>query len=237
MLSACPPTKNRWATNGTRSIRETSVSTRYPPLLWAIRAICLVRTPDGYRVLDNRCPHQGGPLGEGHIEDGWVICPWHGFEYDPTTGAPPEGYGDFATTYPLEERGGAVFIELPTYTYRPTLMDQMVDVMTDWGVDTVFGMVGHSNLGLADALRRSEENGKLRYFGIRHEGAGAFAASAYGKLTGRPAACFSIAGPGATNLLTGLWGCQGRPGADLGSYGPGSIPGARPRCVSRDSYG
>ena len=50
-----------------------------------------------------------------------------------------------------------------------------------------------------------EDAGMLRYIGIRHEGAGAFAASAYGKLTGRPAACFSIAGPGATNLLTGLW--------------------------------
>ncbi len=36
-------------------------------------------------------------------------------------------------------------------------------------------------------------------------GAGAFAASAYGKLTGKPAACFSIAGPGATNMFTGLW--------------------------------
>jgi len=66
-------------------------------------------------------------------------------------------------------------------------------------------MVGHSNLGFADAMRRAEENGRLRYFGIRHEGAGAFAASAYGKLTGRPAACFAIAGPGATNMLTGLW--------------------------------
>jgi thiamine pyrophosphate-dependent acetolactate synthase large subunit-like protein len=66
-------------------------------------------------------------------------------------------------------------------------------------------MVGHSNLGLADALRRQEAAGKLRFYGIRHEGAAAFAASAYGKLTGRPAACFSIAGPGATNLLTGLW--------------------------------
>jgi len=45
----------------------------------------------------------------------------------------------------------------------------------------------------------------MSYFGIRHEGAAAFAASAYGKLTGTPAACLTIAGPGATNLLTGLW--------------------------------
>jgi len=66
-------------------------------------------------------------------------------------------------------------------------------------------MVGHSNLGFADAMRRQEASGALRFFGIRHEGAAAFAASAYGKLTGRPAACFAIAGPGATNLLTGLW--------------------------------
>ncbi len=43
------------------------------------------------------------------------------------------------------------------------------------------------------------------FIGIRHEGAAAFAASAYGKLTGRPAACFAIAGPGSTNLLTGLY--------------------------------
>ncbi|MEM8894313.1 MAG: thiamine pyrophosphate-binding protein, partial [Bacteroidota bacterium] len=38
-----------------------------------------------------------------------------------------------------------------------------------------------------------------------HEGAASFACSAYGKLTGKPAACFTIAGPGATNLYTGLW--------------------------------
>jgi thiamine pyrophosphate-dependent acetolactate synthase large subunit-like protein len=81
----------------------------------------------------------------------------------------------------------------------------MAETMVNWGVDTVFGMVGHSNLGLADALRRQENNGKLKFIGIRHEGAGAFAASAYGKLTGKPAACFSIAGPGATNMFTGLW--------------------------------
>ena len=81
----------------------------------------------------------------------------------------------------------------------------MVETMVTWGVEHVFGMVGHSNLGLADALRRQEEAGRLTYIGIRHEGAAAFAASAYGKLTGKPAACLTIAGPGATNLLTGLW--------------------------------
>lgn len=66
-------------------------------------------------------------------------------------------------------------------------------------------MVGHSNLGLADALRRQEEKGNLKFIGIRHEGAASFAASAYGKLTGKPAACFAIAGPGSTNMYTGLW--------------------------------
>lgn len=66
-------------------------------------------------------------------------------------------------------------------------------------------MVGHSNLGLADGLRSAAEAGRLTDVGVRHEGAAAFAASGYAKLTGNPAACFSIAGPGATNLLTGLW--------------------------------
>ena len=77
--------------------------------------------------------------------------------------------------------------------------------MVNWGVDTVFGMVGHSNLAVADAMMRQEQKGKLQYFGIRHEGAASFAASGYAKLTGKPAACFGIAGPGATNLYTGMW--------------------------------
>ena len=54
-------------------------------------------------------------------------------------------------------------------------------------------------------LRRAEQRGEISYVGIRHEGAAAFAASAYGKLTGRPALCLAIAGPGSTNLLTGLY--------------------------------
>ena len=86
-----------------------------------------------------------------------------------------------------------------------TVSDVMMETMVNWGVTHVFGMVGHSNLGLADAIRRQEEAGKLSFIGIRHEGAASFAASAFAKLTGTPAACLSIAGPGATNLMTGLW--------------------------------
>ena len=132
--------------------------------------------------------------------------PWHGFGYDPVNGDPPdEGYDDAATPYAGEERDGGVFVELPTIVEQPSLMDQMVDVMTDWGVDTVFGMVGHSNLGLADAFRKAEVDGRLRYFGIRHEGAAALPASAYGTRTGLPAACFSLACTAPTHRLTGLW--------------------------------
>ena len=81
----------------------------------------------------------------------------------------------------------------------------MVETMVEWGVSHVFGMVGHSNLGLADAVREQVEQGNLHYIGIRHEGAASFACSGFAKLTGKPAACLTIAGPGATNLLTGLW--------------------------------
>ena len=156
-------------------------------------------------ALDNHCPHQGGPLGEGSIENGILRCPWQGWDYHPCTGKAP-GFDDGVDTYPVEEREDGVYIGIEEEKpHETTLSDVMVKTMANWGVDTVFGMVGHSNLGMADALRRAQKEDKLKYIGIRHEGAGAFAASAYGKLTGKPAACFSIAGPGATNMFTGMW--------------------------------
>src|SRR4051812_9636036 len=164
------------------------------------KSVALVHYEGRFAALDNRCPHQGGPLGEGSIENGLLRCPWHGFDYCPLDGASP-GFDDTATTYPLEIRDGEVFVGVEPQPHVATVSDVMVETMINWGVSHVFGMVGHSNLGLADALRRAG----IAYIGIRHEGAAAFAASAYGKLTGRPAACLTIAGPGATNLLTGLW--------------------------------
>jgi pyruvate oxidase len=170
------------------------------------RTVALCRVGDQFGALDNRCPHQGGPLGEGSIENGWLRCPWHGYDFDPLTGRPPEGLDDAVTTFAVEVRNDGVYVELPVRSAEVrTVSDSIVETLVAWGITHVFGMVGHSNLGLADALRRAESRGDIVYIGIRHEGAASFAASAFAKLTGRPAACVAIAGPGSTNLLTGLY--------------------------------
>jgi len=170
------------------------------------RTLCMTRFQGRYGALDNKCPHQGGPLGEGSIENGWLRCPWHGWDFHPLTGESPGGHGDQVETFPVEVRPDGVYVALDDEkVHVRTASDVLVETLVAWDLRQVFGMVGHSNLGVADAIRRQVEAGRLAYFGIRHEGAAAFAASAYGKLTGRPAACLAIAGPGATNLLTGLW--------------------------------
>ncbi|MEM7385212.1 MAG: thiamine pyrophosphate-binding protein, partial [Verrucomicrobiota bacterium] len=175
------------------------------------RTVAVSHFQGTYGALDNACSHQGGPLGEGSIEMGtegkcWLRCPWHGWDFDPLTGESPGGHGDGLTTYPIEARDDGIFLALSTEESRVrTNSDVMAETMVNWGIKQVFGMVGHSNLGMADALRMQEEAGRLQFIGIRHEGAAAFACSGYAKLTGRPAACFTIAGPGATTLMTGLY--------------------------------
>ena len=169
------------------------------------KQVALVREGGALFALDGRCPHQGGPLGEGNVCEGALRCPWHGYDFELKTG---KGRGNEHAVEALKvrEANGQVEIALP----RPkrsnwTVSHVIAETLVEWGVDAVFGMLGHSNLGMAEALRIQEDRGKLRFFGIRHEGAAAFACSGYAKVTGRPAACLSIAGPGATNLLTGLW--------------------------------
>jgi thiamine pyrophosphate-dependent acetolactate synthase large subunit-like protein/nitrite reductase/ring-hydroxylating ferredoxin subunit len=169
------------------------------------RTLCMTRHEGKYGALDNLCPHQKGPLGEGSIENGLLRCPWHGWDFDPITGKAP-GFDDGVEVFEVDVRSDGVYVGMgPEEPHVRTVGDVMMETLANWGIKHVFGMVGHSNLGVADAIRIQQEEGRLRYYGIRHEGAASFACSAYGKLTGRPAACLSIAGPGATNLLTGLW--------------------------------
>src|SRR5580692_7415377 len=50
------------------------------------RALCVANIDGVIAVLDGTCPHEGGPLGEGIIEQGRVVCPWHAFAFDVHTG-------------------------------------------------------------------------------------------------------------------------------------------------------
>jgi nitrite reductase (NADH) small subunit len=50
------------------------------------RLLALFNVDGRFFALDNTCLHRGGPVGEGDLEGTVVTCPWHGFQYDVTTG-------------------------------------------------------------------------------------------------------------------------------------------------------
>jgi pyruvate dehydrogenase (quinone)/pyruvate oxidase len=84
-----------------------------------------------------------------------------------------------------------------------TASDQLVERLIEWGIDTVFGLPGDGINGVMEALRTHDE--QIRFVHVRHEETAALAACAFGKFTGRPAACLSTAAPGAVHLMNGLY--------------------------------
>ncbi|MFX0097132.1 MAG: thiamine pyrophosphate-binding protein [Candidatus Hodarchaeota archaeon] len=83
----------------------------------------------------------------------------------------------------------------------PTVGEKIVEQLTELGVRYIYGIPGDSILPLVDALSRQD---KMKFILTRHEETAAFMASAHAKITGEIGVCLSIAGPGATNLITGL---------------------------------
>jgi 5-guanidino-2-oxopentanoate decarboxylase len=74
----------------------------------------------------------------------------------------------------------------------------LVELMVANGIDTVFGIPGVHNLELYRGLAGAD----IRHVLVRHEQGAGFAADGYARLSGRPAAAFTISGPGLTNILT-----------------------------------
>ncbi|WP_190816276.1 thiamine pyrophosphate-binding protein [Saccharopolyspora pogona] len=79
----------------------------------------------------------------------------------------------------------------------------VVEMLRSFGVEYVFGVVGGQTLAIIDAII---DTPGIEVIHTRHENAAAVMMDAYGRLTGKPAACISTTGPGATNLLTGVGG-------------------------------
>ena len=76
----------------------------------------------------------------------------------------------------------------------------LTEYLEKLGVEVVFGLCGHTVVGLLDALSKS----KLRYITSRHEQVSAHMAEGYARATGKPGVLMTHLGPGLTNAITGI---------------------------------
>jgi nitrite reductase (NADH) small subunit len=76
------------------------------------KTICIANVNGEFSAMDNVCLHVGGPLGQGTIENGKVVCPWHGWQYDPKTGATTHNANLKVAVYPMKIENGGVLVEL-----------------------------------------------------------------------------------------------------------------------------
>ncbi len=78
------------------------------------RRVVLARTDAEYCAFDDHCTHRGGPLADGVLACGTVTCPWHGSQFDATTGAVKAGPAEKPiATHAVEETGGEVRLRIP----------------------------------------------------------------------------------------------------------------------------
>lgn len=84
--------------------------------------VAIFRHAGGVSAISNVCQHQNGPLGEGRIVNGCVVCPWHGYEYDVETGASPPPFTEAVPTFRVAVAAGRVLVDpcpLPPGTRVP----------------------------------------------------------------------------------------------------------------------
>jgi len=74
------------------------------------REIALFNVGGTFYAIDNTCLHRGGPLGEGELEGAIVTCPWHGWQYDVTTGVNTMDDSERVERYEVKVEGGAVLV-------------------------------------------------------------------------------------------------------------------------------
>lgn len=74
-------------------------------------AIC--NTAGEIRALDGVCPHSGGPLGQGQIHQGRLLCPYHLWEFDCRTGAYDYDASRRVATYEVRVENGEILMRLP----------------------------------------------------------------------------------------------------------------------------
>jgi nitrite reductase (NADH) small subunit len=77
------------------------------------RIVALFNVDGVFHAVDGICPHQGGPLGKGLLTGCLVTCPWHGWQFDVTTGQHQASRSLFQPCFPIKVEADDVWVELP----------------------------------------------------------------------------------------------------------------------------
>ena len=75
------------------------------------KTIALTNVSGKFYAINNTCLHRGGPLGQGVLEGKVVTCPWHGWEYDVTSGKVAQNPAVGVDSYGVEVRGEDIFVD------------------------------------------------------------------------------------------------------------------------------
>lgn len=78
----------------------------------ADRIVALFNVDGTFYALDGICPHQGGPLGKGALAGAIVTCPWHGFQFDVTTGQHQTSQSLIHPKFAVKVEDNAVWVDL-----------------------------------------------------------------------------------------------------------------------------
>jgi len=76
------------------------------------KTVAIANVNGKFSVINNVCLHRGGPLGEGELNGQVVTCPWHGWQYDVTTGKLAANPAVGVETDPVERRGDDIFVDI-----------------------------------------------------------------------------------------------------------------------------
>jgi nitrite reductase (NADH) small subunit len=75
------------------------------------KPIAVANVGGKFYAISNTCLHRGGPLGQGSLDGNVVMCPWHAWQYDVTTGKVSGNTEVGVPCYPLEVRGEDIFVD------------------------------------------------------------------------------------------------------------------------------
>ncbi|MBV9610809.1 MAG: Rieske (2Fe-2S) protein [Acidobacteria bacterium] len=74
------------------------------------RLVCIANVDGTISAIDNVCLHRGGPLGQGVIENGKLVCPWHAWQWDPKSGEAAHNPAARVAVYPIKVEGDDVYV-------------------------------------------------------------------------------------------------------------------------------